>query len=54
MRADLTEDELDLLAHLCGACDDMDAEGDARTKKVAMRLERYFRGLLAAARKRRG
>lgn len=38
----LTIDEIDLLWHLCGACDDMDAEGDIKSKRVAMRLERYF------------
>jgi len=39
MRLDLTEDEIDLLMRLCGGCDD----SDTRTKRLAMRLERYFR-----------
>jgi hypothetical protein len=50
MRVDLTEDEVDLLMRLCSGCDDMDDEGDTKSKKVAMRLERYFRRILARER----
>jgi hypothetical protein len=57
MRVDLTEDEVDLLMRLCGACDDMDTvTRDAevtRTKQLAMRLERYFRRRLEAEKRSR-
>jgi|HubBroStandDraft_5_1064220.scaffolds.fasta_scaffold179815_4 hypothetical protein len=47
MRLDLTEDEIDLMMRLCGGCDDSDTTPRdieaTRTKRLAMRLERYFR-----------
>jgi hypothetical protein len=42
VRVDLTADEIDLLRRLCGGCDDMNHDGDVQSKRVAMRLERYF------------